>query len=271
MNLLHGVFPSKVDKPEKTYVQNGLANVINSWGNDIKEFSDDDKNAIISLFDKLSSTTDFLSKEALSKSKEIIDIKYIQKILKVFSRHMGAKTDGESLEKKWQKFLKEHSWIFSTIFAQPVILYKDEAYVGGKTVFNQDGKFNDFLIKNNLSDNVSFLEIKTHLTQLVAKKPYRGTDVFSMSSDLTGCIVQVLNQKDNFQKEFYALRAKAKKGEYFESFNPKCVVLIGSLSSLSDEQKFAFEIFRSNCRDVDILTFDELETKISSLQEVMKK
>ena len=33
-------------------------------------------------------------------------------------------------------------------------------------------------------------------------KAYRGKDVFVMSSDLSGGISQVLNQRDNFQKEF---------------------------------------------------------------------
>lgn len=262
--------PKKIKKPDVTYVKNGLANAINSWGNSIDEFSDDDKQAIIELFDKLSST-DFLTKSVISKTKELIDSKYIQQTINESDKLLKTKVDSPTLEKKWQKLLKENSWIFSTIFAQPVILYKDEAYVGGKTVKNKDGKFNDFLIKNDLSDNLSFLEIKTHHTKLVSKNPYRGTDVFSIEKEVSGCIVQVLNQRDNFQKEFYTLKAKAKKGEYFESFNPKCVILIGSLSSLTDEQKSAFEMFRSNSKDVDIITFDELFRKIKSLQSIMKK
>jgi len=175
---------------------------------------------------------------------------------------MALRTDGESLEKQWQIFLKDNSWIFSSIFAQPVILFKREAYVGGKTIDNQNGKFNDFLIKNSLSDNVSFLELKTHKTKLLEKTAYRGEDVFSAAKELAGCIVQ-------FQKEFYATKGKSKGKGNFETFNSKCVVLIGSTKDLNDNQKYSFELFRSNSRDVEILTFNELQTKIESLQKVM--
>ena len=78
---------------------------------------------------------------------------------------------------------------------------------------------NDFLIKNSLSDNVSFLEIKTHKTKLVENSSYRGEDVYSISKDLSGSTAQVLNQRDNFQKEFYALKAKSRKNGNFETNN----------------------------------------------------
>lgn len=268
-NNLHNLFPKEIKKPTQTYIENALATSLSSWGNSIDEFSDADKRAIKELFDKLSINTDFLSQDALAKTKEIVDTKYLQQILKQFKELIKLKTDSENLEKQWQKFLKENNWIFSTIFAQPVILYKDEAYVGGKNIDNKNGKFNDFLIKNSLSDNVSFLEIKTHKTKLVENKPYRGEDVFSATKDLTGCIAQVLNQRDNFQKEFYQTRVKSKGS--FETFNSKCVVLIGNLKDLDENQKYSFELFRSNSRDVEIITFDELQTKIESLQKIMKR
>lgn len=266
---LHDLFPSVIAKPAKTYVANALASSLSTWGNSIDEFSDDDKNAIKELFDKLSIGTDFLTKDALAKTKEIVDIKYIQETLKKYKVLMAIKTDGDSLEKQWQEFLKDNSWIFSSIFAQPVILYKREAYVGGKTIDNKNGKFNDFLIKNSLSGNVSFLEIKTHKTKILDNTAYRGDDVFSATKDLSGSISQVLNQRENFQKEFYNIKGKS-PGNY-ETFNSRCVVLIGSTKDLTEKQRQSFELFRNNCKDVEILTFDELQTKIESLQKVMKK
>ncbi|MEP6597502.1 MAG: Shedu anti-phage system protein SduA domain-containing protein [Ginsengibacter sp.] len=205
---LNSLFPNDIAKPAKTYITNALATSLASWGNTIEEFSDADKNAIKDLFDKLSIGTDFLSKEALAKTKEIVDIKYIQETLKKFKKLMALKVDSSNLEKQWQEFLRDNSWIFSSIFAQPVILFKREAYVGGKTIDNKNGKFNDFLIKNSLSNNVSFLEIKTHKTKMFENLPYRGEDVYSATKDLTGSLVQVLNQRDNFQKEFMQLKVK---------------------------------------------------------------
>lgn len=267
-NNLYQLFPHIFSKPNKTYIPNTLAISLGTWGNSIEEFSNSDKNAIKDLFDKLSiKSNDFFSNESLIKTKEIIDNKYIQETLEEYKKLVDLSTDGESLEKKWQLFLRTHSWIFSSIFAQPVILCQDEAFVGGKKINNTNGKLNDFLIQNSLSNNVSFLEIKTHKTQLIEKNSYRGDDVYSTSKDLTGCIVQVLNQRDNFQKHFHSLRYDSKAN--FETFNSKCIVLIGSINDLNDTQKYSFELFRSNSKDVEILTFDELERKIESLQKLM--
>ena len=235
-------FPLMWINLKPTIYQSTLATSLSQWGQSLEEFSASDKQSILDLFDKLSLSSDFLTAESLSKAKEIVDNKYIQDTIEEFKKNQTFVTDGESLEKRWQQFLKAHSWIFSTIFAQPVILYKDEAYVGGKTIDNKNGKFNDFLIKNNLSNNVSFVEIKTHKTKSVENTAYRGDDVFSLSKELSGCINQVLNQRDNFQKEFYQTKVKS-KGD-FETFNSKCVVLIGSLSDLTEKQQFAFELHR---------------------------
>jgi hypothetical protein len=266
---LNALFPAYVAKPPKTYSSNSLAQSLSNWGNDITEFSDKDKNAIKELFEKLSLKTDFLTQEALAKTKEVIDNKYIADTLAKFGSFITTRTHTPALEKKWQSFLKAHNWIFSTIFAQPIVLFQDEAFVGGRALDNKNGKLNDFFIKNDLSNNVSFLEIKTHLTALVENKAYRGVDVFSATRDLSGAIVQVLNQRDNFQKEFYGLKVKSAHLGKLESFNSKSVVLIGSLKSLSDGQKSAFELFRSNSKDVEIITFDELQSKIQSLQSLI--
>lgn len=264
---LYDVFKKGFKKPKLEYLPNTLATSLGSWSHSLDDFSNADKVAIKELFDKLSLTPDFLSDDWLDKTKELIDSKYIQTALKEFKELTSLTTGGESLEKKWQNFLKKNSWIFSSVFAQPVILHQDEAYVGGKGLDNSNGKLSDFLIKNSLSDNVSFLEIKTHKTRLLEAIPYRGKDVFSAAKDLTGCVSQVLNQRDNFQKEFYSF--KAKSGSSIETLSSKCVVLIGLLSDLNKNQKHCFELYRANSRDVEILTFDELETKIESLQKLL--
>jgi hypothetical protein len=266
LHELNQLFPAAVPAPAKRYVSGTLTAALSEWKNSITEFNESDKNAIKDLFDKLTLLPNFFSETNLVKTKEIIDNKFIQAALKEFDTLLKATSDTSTLEKKWQTFLKTNSWIFSTLFAQPVILHQDEAYVGGKDYKNKNGKYSDFLIKNGLSDNVSFVEIKTHLTELVEKKPYRGDDVFALSKELTGCISQVLNQRDNFQKEFYS---HAYKGKDIQTFNSKALIIIGTHSSLTEKQLHAFEMFRNNCKDVEIITFDELHRKIESLLKIM--
>lgn len=268
-SALFSLFPKHVKEPQRTYRPNALALSLASWGNDISEFSDDDKTAINELFDKLSVGTDFLNTDALAKTKEIIDNKYIKATLSDYKAIMKIKNDSDNLEKQWQTFLKTNSWIFSYVFAQPIILHQKEAYAGGKGIDNTNGKFSDFVIKNSLSENVSFLEIKTHKTKLVERTPYRGEDVFCVGKEVTGCIAQVLNQRDMFQKSFYQKKYDSRDKGDFETYNSKCVILLGSLRELTKDQRYSFELFRSNSRDVEVITFDELLVKIEALQKVV--
>lgn len=265
--VAHDLFPNEVKEPEAKYIKNALSQSLATWGNSINEFSEQDKEAIAKLFESLSEETDFLTADSLKSTKEIVDVRLIEKALSEFHDLYSQSTNTSTLEKKWQDYLKDNAWIFSSIFAQPVILYQDEAYAGGKSIDNKNGKYTDFLIKNSLSDNVAFFEIKTHKTKLLEDKAYRGNDVFSTTKELAGCVNQVLNQRDKFQKSYAVLKMESK--EEFESCNSECFVLVGSLEGLSKKQRYSFELFRSNNRDVEIITFDEIRKKIEILRSLI--
>lgn len=263
------VFPDDIAEVELKYIKNSIAEVVSTWGNSINEFSVKDKLAIKEMFDRLSVTDDFLTSETLLDTKQKLDAKYIEDVIEEFKILMGRTSDSNATEKKWQAFLNIHSWIFSHIFSFPIILFQDEAYVGGKNLSNKNGKLNDFLVKNNLTENVAFIEIKTHKTELIKKgKPYRGTDVFGLSDDLSGGISQVLNQRDNFQKHYATIKMETE--EPFETYNSKCVVLMGEIKGLTKKQLRSFELVRSNSKDVEIITFDELLSRIESLQKLIQ-
>lgn len=265
---LHQQFPKAIKAPKKKYVANSVNAALSSWSQVIDEFSSADKVAIKDLFDKLALTDEFLTPETLLKTKEILDQQYIEDVIDGYTKIMTQQNETPALEKKWQRFFGKHNWVFSYIFSYPVILIEDEAYVGGKNLSNKNGKVTDFLVKNSITDNVAFLEIKTHKTRLLgSKKAYRGNDVFAMSADLTGGIAQVLDQRDNFQKEYYQHRGKSK--QTFDTINSKCVVLMGAIKDLSASEIKSFELFRSNSKDVEIVTFDELLARFKKLQELM--
>ena len=88
-----------------------------------------------------------------------------------------------------------------------------------------------------------------------------------MSADLSGAISQVLNQRDNFQKHFAIHKMNTQ--EEFETFNSKCVVLMGSIEDLDNSQLKSFELLRSNSKDVEIITFDELLGRFENLKALM--
>lgn len=267
-SLVH-YFPGKINVPNKEYSKNTIYSLLEEWGNFTDDFSELDIKGLLNVIGKLSHGNEFLETSTLIRTKEVIEAHYIEDVIKQYKELLDQKTETKVLEDKWQEFLKIHSWIFSFILSLPVIIHDDQAYVGGKNVSNKGGKITDYLIKNDLTNNVAFVEIKTHRTELVRNTPYRGSNVFPVSVDLTGSINQVLNQRDCFQKEFWTLRGKSKAD--FQSLNSKCVVLAGMIKELSEEELESFELFRGNSKDVFIITFDELLSRIQRIQELLKQ
>jgi hypothetical protein len=163
--------------------------------------------------------------------------------------------------------LKKNSYIISQTFLFPVIILKDKAYVGGKGIDNAGGNLLDFLFTHRLSNNVALIEIKTPTTPVLGSK-YR-TGVYSISQDLSGGINQVLNYKDSLIKQYDSLVRGSRHD--FQAFDPKCVVIAGCVGSLRDEEQLrSFELFRSNLKDVQVLTYDELFNKLEMLLRLLE-
>ena len=181
---------------------------------------------------------------------------------------MWNENKNNSDESFWQTFFKQNSWVIAQIFSYPVILIQDQAYVGGKGINNKGGNVVDLLYKNSFTDNVLLVEIKTPTTPITGKN-YRN-QLYCASSDLSGSITQILNYKYELRRNFNDL-AKQKDG-FFQVFNPKCMVVIGKLSenNMDSEHRKSFELFRSNSKQVEIVTFDELFQKVKMLIELLE-
>lgn len=248
-NELHKIFPKKFKFKGDGYSKNDLSLYIKTNQISQKDISQSDVDSIIDLIpEKINEySVLYLADEKINHLK-------LEKIKNDFKKLNDQKTDTKQLENKCQIFFQENSWIFSNILSVPVSILKGKAYVGGKIYENIGGREADFLYTNNLTKNVCIIEIKTPLKKLFDQKsPYRKPDVFSVGKELSGGVVQVLDQKDNLQKEFY----KLSEGK-FKSFNPKCILLIGKIKGLSEEELKSFELFRNNIANVDIVTFDEM-------------
>lgn len=226
-----------------------------------RDLSADDKEALFDLFNKLSlSRKDIFEKQELIKTREIIEKKFIEDVLKQFERYLEFKRISEE---KWQEFFKDNSWIFSQLFAYPTVIFKDKAYVGGKSIQDTEGRIVDFLYANKLTKNSAIIEIKKHTAIMLSKKPYRGGSVFALNKELSGAISQVLDQRDTYLKKFESITC----GEIV-AFNPKCIVIIGKISDLSEEQAKSFELLRTALKDVEIITYDELYERIKAILSI---
>lgn len=177
---------------------------------------------------------------------------------------MESNLDNDN-EEFWQTTVfKENQWVLAQIFACPCTIFADKAYVGGKGINNSGGNLCDFIYQNRLSQNVALIEIKTPCTDIIGNS-YRGT--FSFSYELSGAINQVLNYRDKITKEYYSLCHQG--NESFEVLSPKCVVIIGKMSSMTTNQIAAFENFRNSLNNILVLTFDELYQHIIDLITIL--
>ena len=167
-------------------------------------------------------------------------------------------------EEFWQReVFSKNQWILAQIFSTPCTIFREKTYVGGKSIDNTGGNVADFLYQNKLSQNVALIEIKTPCTKITGNQ-YRGT--VSFSQELTGAVNQVLNYRDKLTKDYYSISANS--DEPFKVISPKCIVVIGKMSTMNPKEIAAFENFRNNLNNILILTFDELYQRILELIQI---
>lgn len=215
------------------------------------------------------------SKEIVERLQEL-DISSLEDIsslsgiaqLKEFRKIWDAESENGD-EEFWQRTFSNFSWSISQLFTYPLILFAEKAYLGGKSVINKKGNLVDFIFLNALSNNVMLIEIKTPTSDLLSSK-YRQT--FSVSAELSGGINQALKYKHKVLRHYATLTADADENEKFEAFNPKGVLIIGNYKKEINDliKKEAFELFRSNLSNIEVITFDELFKKVDLLLEILE-
>ena len=204
-----------------------------------------------------------LELDSLYKLNAAVGISTFKRALKTWSDNRN--NDDEDF---WQDFLTNHSFVLEQIFYLPVVIVQSKAYVGGKSVMNRGGNLVDFLIKNKVTKAVGLIEIKTPKTPLL-RSQYRD-GIYNISSELSGAVIQVLSYRESLTRERDSLLRR--HGLDLESFDPKCVVIIGRVDRELDspEKKQAFEVFRRQMSDVEIITYDEIFERTKRLVELLE-
>ena len=177
-----------------------------------------------------------------------------------------------SSEGDWQDLLKEESWALGQLYAEPVVIVKHQAYVGGKDVGNTGGNAADFLYRNALSDNCLLVEIKRSDTPLVVQEGdnTNRNRILNISRDLVGAAQQLLQYRYTLTQQYLALTAGEEPPRY-RTFNPQMLLIVGSFRTLTsvDECK-SFDLYRSEHRNLRIVCFDELVEKANSLVALLR-
>ena len=208
----------------------------------------------------------------LLNDKNLIDLLFQNKeqIKEILSNISEDNKKDEESEKEsfWQKEFEKNPHILSVAIPNMLQIIEDQTYMGGKRIDNRGSSIADFVYKKGI-DNVCIIEIKTPSTKIVENKKYRD-NVYVLSQELISSIVQVKEQKDSFMKDYNSIWIKSyEEGINFKAFDPKCYLIIGNTSELNAKQIESFNLFRNELRTVEIITYDELLSKMEILYKVL--
>jgi hypothetical protein len=169
-------------------------------------------------------------------------------------------------EEFWQQTLSDHAFVLSQLYAYPIIVIGEKAYVGGKRLDNRHGNLADFLARAQTSGNPLIIEIKTPTTGLLG--PVYRDEAFPLSHELSGAIAQVLKYRDSLAESVRHLSAADEVPML--GTEPRCLIIAGNFESLdSTAKRKSFERFRERLTGVTIVTFDELFERVHQLEALM--
>lgn len=169
-----------------------------------------------------------------------------------------------SSEEYWQNLFFRHPELLApALTGQPYVLHS-KCYVGGKSLSNTGGNIVDFLAQHG--GNVTLVELKIPSSPLVGR-PY-GKNFHCPSRELTGACVQVLGYRTSLIRDLNSIQAN---GTNFAAHSPQAVVVIGDLEvkELTASQRHSFEIYRNSMRDLQVITYDELFSRIEQLADLI--
>ncbi len=195
---------------------------------------------------------------ALQRDIELVSL---EALIASFQRLM----DENASEKRFQRLFELNPFILSMVFGYPAVLVASGTPVGGVRFGGNGQKFADFLMKNDRTMNAALVEIKTPGAELIGGL-YRK-EVWPPHPSLTGAITQVLDQRAKFIRTLPIL--KDNSGYYaIEAHAIDCVVVAGVTPNDRDKRA-GFELFRTQIKDVRIITFDELLGKLEILRDLL--
>lgn len=201
--------------------------------------------------------------ENLLKLKSIIEQVTLAQLIGKFESMM----QGDLTESKWQAFLKANPFILGLAFPYPVIMFQDQASIGGTTIRGNGESIVDFLMAQRFTGNLALIEIKRPSTLLVESKSYRG-DMHPPHRDLTAAMAQVLDQRAKLLHHYAAKKSQdmALADTHVSSVN--CIVVVGTLPKDAAQIR-SLDIFRHSSKDISVVTFDELLEKLKELHRLV--
>lgn len=170
-------------------------------------------------------------------------------------------------ERHWQSFFEQNELVLSMVFARPVKLLHTQFHAKPSTITGSGAQIGDFLF-GELGQALAIVEIKKPGTELVQGKAYRGEEVFGPSAELSGAMTQVLHQQSELRQRWTQHTSDTEGLRAWKPDVIKCIVIAGSTPTEPAKRR-SFEVFRNSCKDVEVVTFDELMNKLKLLHKYL--
>lgn len=250
--LIHGLLDGTIQNP-KRILELEKHNVISAL--DIGKYTD---------VEGLQRNLSILSESSIDLLQYTSNIVKLEQMENEIRERMMEKHD----EWDWHEYISNHHLILSQIFVLPIVFFKEEAKIGGGD-FEKIGGICDYLYKNKITGNISLIEIKTPNCDLLSNKPYRdGIVTYSISTELSGAIVQVNRYREELMYDYY--KKSHNSSETFNLLNPECIVLAGRLEGMEEEKIKSLDLFRNSLYGTTIITYDELLYRIRLIIKFIK-
>lgn len=185
----------------------------------------------------------------------------LAKVIEKYEELLGKTTQ----ERHWQMFFEQNKLVLSMVFARPVELLHTQFHAKSSTITGAGAQIGDFLF-GELGQALAIVEIKKPGTELVQGKAYRGVEVFGPSTELSGAMTQVLYQQSELRQRWAQITIDTEELRPWKPDVIRCVVIAGSMPTEQVKRR-SFEVFRNSCKDVEVVTFDELLNKLKLLHK----
>ncbi|MGP9790986.1 Shedu immune nuclease family protein [Roseinatronobacter sp. NSM] len=235
---------------------------------DLRLVSMPDAAAIKLLEDRPELVTEFARSRITTE--DVVALAYRRDQLGAFAQMLDR--GFELGEDEWQKFFERNQWIFgyglSYIFTTGLDGRRLQQTIRGSSLV-APGKIPDGIMKSRAAVSaLCLVEIKKSSTELLRASQYRS-GTWAPSTELSGAVAQC---QESLRAAADALDTHHRftddqgnpTGEELMSVQPRSFLVVGSLgqfqtaNGINSARYQAFEGFRRNLRQPEILTFDEL-------------
>jgi Domain of unknown function (DUF4263) len=248
------VYPSYFTAPvTSTYAPGTLANTLSA--DIVSKLSADDRDAITSFLPA------FIAAESIS-SVNLLKAKAQVESLKELALELEEAIKAEHGESWWQTYVRSKILIIQQGYIKAI--EKMNISIGNT-------KFPDFSLVTH--DNyLDILEIKRPSTDILKPDSSRGN--FFFDSEISKAIIQVENYISNVTKHGDTVRSYILDNHKIDLkvVRPRGIILAGSASQFTEQkQKDDFRLLSQGLKNLAIVTYDELLTRLKNYIEVLEE